>query len=276
MMRLLAIYVIAFCAVANLCGCASDFANIYEGKFDVYAPAPYTGTGFSMDEKSEIRRASVQIHRYDKETLELEGIMNDTASGNDYRLPRQSADITYNFKRYPVTGAFDYFSKNRLSVWGVGIGLDPYPFVRASAGINSRFVEAGINAYLSIGNNNYDAQGEYLQKDIIGWYDDTRGSIDCEDCHEIKFHGGFGGYVNFFPIKELALSYAPFFYRPWWDDEVYDNEISFQFPYILTQYFGVSYLIAKHVQVSAGASVYFGEAFEGRYWFFDSSVGFVF
>ena len=276
MKRAIAIYAIIARIGVSLCGCASDYASIREGKFDVFAPTPYTGAAFSMDEKSSAMRASLQIHKYDEESLKLNGLMNEGKCGNDGCLPHERANIAYDFKRFPVTGAFDYFSKNRISMWGAGIGLDPYPFIRTTAGINSRFIEAGVSAYLSVGNNTYDAKGEWLHKDGIGWYDDTRGEIDCEDCHEITLHGGFGGYINVFPIKPLAISYAPFFYRPWWDDEIQNREISFQFPYIISQYFGVSYLIARHVQVSAGASVYVGEAFAGRYWFFDSGIGFVF
>ena len=93
---------------------------------------------------------------------------------------------------------------------------------------------------------------------------------------EVKFNGGIGGFINFFPIKSIAISYAPFLYRPWWDDEVRDYEVSFRFPCIISQYFGASILIAKHVQVSAGTTLYLSTAVKGSYWFFDSGVGFIF
>ena len=276
MRKVFVIYALVTCIGAFLCSCSWQKASVKEGIFDVYAPTPFTGAAFSMDEKSRAMRASVQIRSYGKETWQLEDIQNDDIHEDGVKLQGGDANIAYRFKRFPITGSFDYFSKNELSLWGAGIGLDPYPFIRTTAGINSRFIEAGVSAYLSIGNNTYDAKGEWLHKDGIGWYDDTRGEIDCEDCHEITLHGGFGGYINVFPIKALALSYAPFFYRPLWNGDIDGNNLSFQFPYIISQYLGVSYLIAKHVQVSVGASVYLGEAFEGRYWFFDSGIGFVF
>lgn len=279
MKRAIAIYAIIACIGMSLCGCSWTKASITEGSFDVYAPAPYTGAAFSMDEKSSVKRASVQLRMYDKETWKLNKLTNEEAStgGGGYTLERSKADIAYRFLRFPVTGAFDYFSKNKISMWGLGFGLDPFPMIRASAGINSRFIEAGVSAYLNLSMNNFNAKGKWIsvEETFVGDMDDY-GYLDCEDCHEFKFHGGFGGYINVFPIKALALSYAPFFYRPWWDDEIQNREISFQFPYIISQYFGVSYLIARHVQVSAGASVYVGDAFAGRYWFFDSGIGFVF
>lgn len=279
MMRTLAIYAIVVCAVANLCGCSWSKVSVTKGSFDVYAPAPYTGATFSMDEKSDIKRASVQVRKNDKETLKLHKLTNKEADtgGGGYRLEKSDANIAYRLLRFPVTGAFDYFSKNQISMWGLGLGLDPYPFIHASAGFNSRFIEAGIAAYLNLSVSHFSGKGKWisLQETFAGDMDDY-GYLDCDDCREFKFHGGFGGFINVFPIKPLALSYAPFLYRPWWDDEIQNREISFQFPYIISQYFGVSYLIAKHVQVSAGASVYVGDAFAGRYWFFDSGIGLVF
>ena len=282
MMRTLAIYAIVVCAVANLCGCSWSKVSVTKGSFDVYAPAPYTGATFSMDEKSDVKRASVQVRNLgdvDKETLKLHKITNEeaTTGAGGYTLEKSDANIAYRLLRFPVTGAFDYFSKNQNSMWGLGFGLDPYPFARASAGLNSRFFEAGIAAYLNLGVGHFSAKGKWisLEETFAGDMDDY-GYLDCDDCREFKFHGGFGGFINVFPIKPLALSYAPFLYRPWWDDEIQNREISFQFPYIISQYFGVSYLIAKHVQVSAGASVYVGDAFAGRYWFFDSGIGLVF
>jgi hypothetical protein len=275
----LAIYAIATCIAINLCGCSWSKASITEGTFDVYAPAPYTGASFSMDEKSSVKRASVQVRKYDKETWQLHGLTNEEANtgGGGYKLEKSDANIAYRLLRFPVTGAFDYFSKNRISMWGLGFGLDPFPFIRASAGINSRFVEAGITAYLNLSMNSFSAKGKWISVEgtLAGDMDDY-GDLDCNKCHETKFHGGFGGFLNLFPIKELALSYAPFLYKPWWDDEIQNRDISFEFPYIISQYFGASYLIAKHVQISAGTTIYLGKAFTGHYWFFDTGIGFVF
>ena len=280
MRKIFVIYALVTCIGVLLCSCSWQKASVKEGTFDVYAPAPFTGAAFSMDEKSSVMRGSLQFRKYDKETLPLKGIQNETIQGDFYssKIEERSANIAYKFLRYPITGSFDYFSKNRISMWGVGAGLDPSPFIRGTFGLNSRYIETGLTAYVNVGLNNSSVKLEWISHEYQGMmygYEDYHGSIENEQ-REFKFHGGIGGFINFFPIKEIAISYAPFFYRPWWDDEVRDYEISFRFPYIISQYFGASVLIAKHVQLSAGATVYVGKSFKGRYWFFDSGIGFVF
>ena len=266
------------CFAFYLCSCSWQKANVLEGTFDVYAPAPYTGASFSMDEKSSAMRVSIQIRSYGKETWQLKDVQNDDIHEDGVKLQGGDANIAYRFKRFPITGSFDYFSKNELSMWGAGIGLDPYPFIRGTIGANSRYIEVGVTAYVNVSLNHSSVKLNWVSHEYGGMmygYEDYHGSIENEQ-QEFKFHGGIGGFINFFPIKEIAISYAPFFYRPWWDDEVRDYEISFRFPYIISQYFGASVLIAKHVQLFAGATVYVGESFKGRYWFFDSGIGFVF
>ena len=231
-----------------------------------------------MDEKSRAMRASVQIRSYGKETWQLEDIQNDDIHEDGVKLQGGDANIAYRFKRFPITGSFDYFSKNELSLWGAGIGLDPYPFIRGSIGINSRYIEVGVTAYLNVSMNTSNNKIEWVSHEYQGiayGYENYTGKEEGE-YQEFKLHGGFGGFINFFPIKFIAISYAPFFYRPWWDDEVRDYEISFRFPFIISQYLGVSILIAKYVQLSAGATLYLSSAVKGSYWFFDSGIGFVF
>lgn len=254
MRKVFVIYALVTCIGAFLCSCSWQKASVKEGIFDVYAPAPFTGAAFSMDEKSRAMRASVQIRSYGKETWQLEDIQNDDIHEDGVKLQGGDANIAYRFKRFPITGSFDYFSKNELSLWGAGIGLDPYPFIRGSIGINSRYIEVGVTAYLNVSMNTSNNKIEWVSHEYQGiayGYENYTGKEEGE-YQEFKLHGGFGGFINFFPIKFIAISYAPFFYRPWWDDEVRDYEISFRFPFIISQYFGVSILIAKHVQLSAG------------------------
>ena len=278
MRKVFVIYALVTCIGALLCSCSWQKASVKEGIFDVYAPTPFTGAAFSMDEKSRAMRASVQIRSYGKETWQLEDIQNDDIHEDGVKLQGGDANIAYRFKRFPITGSFDYFSKNELSLWGAGIGLDPYPFIRGSIGINSRYIEVGVTAYLNVSMNTSNNKIEWVSHEYQGiayGYENYTGKEEGE-YQEFKLHGGFGGFINFFPIKFIAISYAPFFYRPWWDDEVRDYEISFRFPFIISQYFGVSILIAKHVQLSAGATLYLSPAVKGSYWFFDSGIGFVF
>lgn len=268
------------CFAFYLCSCSWQKAQVTEGLFDVYAPAPYTGAAFSMDEKSSAMRASIQIRKNEKETWQLEGIQNDPIHSDNHgeSLNTSNANIAYRFKRFPVTGSFDYFSKNIISMWGVGIGLDPYPFIRGTVGVNSRHIEAGITAYLNMSQNTSTNKINWISHNYEGMmsgYEDHAGTVEGK-YQEVKFNGGIGGFINYFPIKSIAISYTPFLYRPWWDDEVRDYEVSFRFPFIFTQYFGASVLIAKHVQVSAGATLYLSPAVKGSHWFFDSGIGFVF
>ena len=228
MRKAFVIYALVTCIGALLCSCSWQKAQVTEGIFDVYAPAPYTGAAFSMDEKSSAMRVSVQIRSYDKETWQLENIQNDDIHSDNHgkSLNKSDANIAYRFKRFPVTGSFDYFSKNRISLWGAGIGLDPYPFIRGAVGINSQHIEAGITAYLNMSLNTSTNKISWISHDYEGMmsgYEDHEGTEEGR-YQEVKFNGGIGGFINFFPIKSIAISYAPFLYRTWWDDEVRDYE----------------------------------------------------
>ena len=67
-----------------------------------------------MDEKSSAMRVSLQIRKNDKETWQLEDIQNDDIHEDGVKLQGGDANIAYRFTRFPITGSFDYFSKNEL------------------------------------------------------------------------------------------------------------------------------------------------------------------
>ena len=108
-------------------------------------------------------------------------------------------------------------------------------------------------------------------------------SLYCDDCSEWKYNGNFGAYINIFPTKTLSLTYALSAFSPWLYDDIkcYENgyqdcSLTFDFPYIFAQYFGVSYLFTKHIQSSLGVKVYLGNAFSERLWNLESKTSFMF
>lgn len=252
-----------------ICGCSYNRVYIHEGEFEVYAPAAYYGTGFSMDKKDNVIKINAQFHSEKEHTLQLN-------KPND-----ENYNISYKLKRASITGSLDFIFKSYLPMWGFGFGLDPYPFTRTYFGINSRYIELGFMGYFNFSLLKYNAEGRWNSFDgtLTFGYDEKHhdgGSYSCKDCDAFQSNLGVGAFLSIFPIKQIALTYTPFLYRPWWDDEVGGHDAVDTFVSIFTQYFGASILIAKHFQFSAGATLYSEKYATRNYWLFDSSIGIVF
>ena len=78
-------------------------------------------------------------------------------------------------------------------------------------------------------------------------------------------------------MRGLSLSYAPGVYLPWlFADEFDGHEVSFNFPCIIEQYVGVSYLLNNRIQLSAGVTFLVSEYFAGKRWVVSTGVGYLF
>lgn len=263
-----------------LSGCnAFNQLNVHSGNFDVYVPPTFTGAGYNIPKDSSIKRTSLQIKFQKKEMLQLHEIWNKKAVGDDRTLPEEKANIAYRLKNFPITASYDYLMKSEVWLASLGGGLDPYPYLRAYSGWNGKHFEFGIGLQLGFGGYSYSLEGDFLQHchTFEGEYDCGYGHLSKKDNMKFSFTLALGTYAGIFITKELALTYAPAIYFPWWTADDFDShDITFSFPFIIEQYMGASYLLNKHIQLSLGATVYVGENFSGKHWQANTSASLLF
>lgn len=87
----------------------------------------------------------------------------------------------------------------------------------------------------------------------------------------------FRAYTGFIITKEFALTYAPAIYFPWWSVGSFDShDITFDFPFILEQYMGASYMLKNKYQISLRTTVFVGENFAGKHWRVNTGIDYLF
>ena len=263
-----------------LSGCGSfNQLNVQSGEFDVYIPSVFTGAGYTVKKDSSAKRISAQIKIQKEENLKLNKIWNKEVSGDDKTLPKEEANIAYRLKNFPVTVSYDYMTKGELWLASLGTGLDPFPYFRAYTGLNSSHFETGIGFQIDFGKYRYSLEGDWLRHcdTFEGDYDCGDGHLSVDEKARFSFTAVLGAYVGFIITKELALTYAPAIYFPWWSIGSFDNhDITFDFPFILEQYMGASYVLKNKYQISIGTTVYVGENFAGKHWQASTGVGYLF
>lgn len=262
-----------------LVGCGGfNQVNVHTGEFDVYVPPTFVGAGYVVGKDTTVNRISLQVKIQKTETLKLHDVWNKKAQG-DETLPREEADIAYHLKNFPVTVSYDHLMKSKVWLASLGAGLDPFPYMRLSTGYNGVHFETGAVLQLGFGRYKYSLEGPWLHfcDTFEGDFDCGNGDLVIENEWKYSFTVALSGYVGIFITKDLSLSYAPAIYFPWFSVGSFDDhDISFNFPYIIEQYFGASYLFNDHFQFSLGATVLVGENFSGRYWQANSNFAYLF
>ena len=275
-------------------GCS--YSYIEKGTFEAFVPETFTGIAYPKgNDTTSVWKANISIRNYSDRHLQLHGIENRYEKTQNSHLyvdcsecPKDTnirADLSYNFKTFPVTGSIDYFLNVKRILIGLGGAFNPYPSIRSSIGFNSDYFEIGGFISFGYAHVNYSVkQINYMELgNMAGGNSTWIDSVYCDDCSEWKLNGNFGAYINFFPTKNLSLSYSLSAFSPWlygdikcYEDGSTDCSLAFDFPYIVTQYFGTSYLFTKHVQAALGVKVYFGNAFSERIWNIESKTSFLF
>lgn len=267
---------LTICVSLLLLGCGG--AQVQRGSFEALVPDAYTGPTFAMDDDSSAWKVNVSIRNPNDKHLHLKEIWNDTINGFEYTLDPVAGDVYYDFKIFPVAASIDYFGKKTFLLGGIGFGLDPFPYVRVTAGINERYFELGAFASLGLAKVSYSVYAPYIddQGNMAGAGTSSKGVIECDDCSEWKYNGNFGFYVNAFPFSEFALSYSFSAFCPWLYNELQEYPLTFDFPYIFSNYFGGTYIINNHYLVSLGANIHFGNDFKETIWNLELKTAFIF
>jgi len=265
-----------FLFVLFLTACTTTRAVVDEGSVQAFMPNPNKGLGFFVDKDTVISRFQMGIRTYDRETMNLSGLSNDAnflESG--YPKNNTAADIRYRLIRFPVTLTVENFEKRKSFLFKFGAGLDPYPFVDVAFAHLEKFFEFGfaVNVGVAYEKENLKGRCITIEHTLAGDMDWLR---DCEWNHEWKITGALEGYLNIFPLKNLALTYSFTYFHPRLFDNVDGYDVSFDFPPIFMNYVGVSYLFAEHYQVSAGAVKYVDSRLKSKFWHMESSIGYLF
>jgi len=274
-MRTLLVFCFA-CVAVFLTACSTTCAVVSEGSIQAYMPTPNKGLGVSIGKDTVVNRIQMGIRSFDKETMPLSGLYNEEnflEKGDP--AYNEKADIRYRMIRFPVTLEYDHFEKEKETLYNFGLGLNPYPYFELGVGKTHQFAEFGLALNIGIAAEDENLKGRqiYIRHTLAGDMDDYRSR---EWDGEWKLTAALEAYLNILPIKNLALTYSFTCFYPQMFDKVHGYDVSFDFPPIFMNYVGGSYVFAKHYQVALGAIKYGDYRLKHKYWYVESSIGYLF
>lgn len=286
--------------VVLLCGCGTYKMSVNQGSFDTSVPPTVRGAEFEMPSNSSASRLTLGVQEYARKTTKLSKVKNGASivcykthcsDIDEYSeiLPPTVADISYVFTSFPVTFEYEHLQKGEIRYISYGVGLDPMPYGEAAVGLNFRFGEMGLSSYfgLDFGKTKYNYDNISYTPCFITCGDDIDHDENTDyNSWQFHFRGGIGAYMSLF-LGNIALTYSPQLNSPWlwktdlntkdyWGDDGTDYDISFDFPKVISNYFGVSYDFHKYVQYSMGVTVLNGWQLYERLYFLSSSISYIF
>lgn len=258
-----------------LYGCATYSANIKEGSFDVNPPKPFFGPGTYVYPDVFNFRVAFAYTIEEKETFPLKGVEKESSSNGD-------ADINYFLESNPVSGYLDIYYKINIFDWGGRVAMEPYPSILFFAGINALYGECGVSLRIGYSKDDASYSGHYNYYSMNGIDDDG----DFQEQHSLhNANIGINLFSSLFIIKNLSLNFSTGFYQPWFfrrsiyigdADIPHDYDITIDFPYLLSQYAGASFIILEHVQFSAGETVFYTPYSDKLHWQTTFSMSYLF
>ena len=288
---------------ATLTGCTTRFMSVKEGDFDVTLHPELKGAEYNMKENSSIRRVAVNIHKIENQKTKLSKVWTGSAfvcDGDVYCsddvaadeiLEPGRADISYVFKSWPVSISLEWLEKSQIRFISYGFGLDPAPYGKVSVGLNGRWGEIGMAAYLGFdySNTNYVYEGISASGCNIQTCPEPTHDISSYNNEQFHLRGGFGGYASVF-FGSFALTYSPSVQSPWlWTIELggdpsgfadwippSEYELTFEFPFYFSHYFGFTWTYREKMQFSAGLTVVNGIQLKERLYFGSGSIAYLF
>ena len=283
-------------------GCHTYKMSVIEGDFEARIAPATRGAEFAMDSGSTVRRLSVAVRPMKNKSIDLVNVWNkevyvcdlegECKATDDYdlKLDERKADIDYILKSFPVSIDFEWMNKFEMVYTAYGFGLDPLPYAKASFGFNFRYGEIGATAFwgLDYGKASYKYEGVFVSGGCIMCVSpEPKYTIGENSDSYLHFRGGIGGYASLF-LGPIALVYAPSLTKPWlWRDDLEgkafqgiepmdDYDISFTFPWLITNYFGITYTHNKVAQFRAGVSIVNGKQLADRTYYGSASASWLF
>ena len=283
-------------------GCHTYKMSVIEGEFEARIAPAMRGAEFAMDSGSTVRRLSVSVRPMKNKSIDLVNVWNkevyvcdlegECKATDDYdlKLDERKADIDYILKSFPVSIDFEWMKKFEMVYTAYGFGLDPLPYAKASFGSNFRYGEIGATTFwgLDYGKASYKYEGVFVSGGCIMCVSpEPKYTIGENSDSYLHFRGGIGGYASLF-LGPIALVYAPSLTKPWLrrDDlegkafqgigPMDDYDISFTFPWFITNYFGITYTHNKVAQFRAGVSIVNGKQLADRTYYGSASASWLF
>jgi len=243
-----------------------------KGTFQTIPPPNLSGNATEIPQKKISVKWTSEINMGKNTTVKLYGLKNDAVEGDmdAYSWGESDADVQFRIIENTYGGNISEMIKAHLAFAGLGIGFQNLPYGYLMAGLNSKHLELGGNLFGGVAYNKAAYEGLYTYWDIpsFGLGPDC-GSGDVNESRWI-LHTYYGASV-FASIYfgGFAVVYGGSITWPWGlvdelsvtDHGFYD--ISFSFPYILSQNIGLAYTY-KSYQGMVGVSQIVGEAFGGR------------
>ena len=283
-------------------GCHTYKMSVIEGDFEARIAPAMRGAEFAMDSGSTVRRLSVSVRPMKNKSIDLVNVWNkevyvcdlegECKATDDYdlKLDERKADIDYILKSFPVSIGFEWMNKFEMVYTAYGFGLDPLPYAKASFGFNFRYGEIGATAFWGLDYDKafYKYEGVFVSGGCIMCVSpEPKYTIGENSDSYLHFRGGIGGYASLF-LGPIALVYAPSLTKPWlWRDDLEgkafqgiepmdDYDISFTFPWFITNYFGITYTHNKVAQFRAGVSIVNGKQLADRTYYGSASASWLF
>ena len=246
---------IAYCAL--LVSCAADKMNVERGTFQAIKPPNIYGNNRYLAKDTNYT-ISYDANIGKTKTIALPGIMNEH---NTEDLPNTPANINYRLIENTLGLQFYRAIKNDYSFYfGLGGGIQNFPYGFLIFGHNRKFFEIGGSAYwgLTIDRASYEGRWDY--------------EVRLKDLKVLHSYGGLTGYTSFY-WEKFAINYSASIANPWLTDELpvlhgnsnHNTDISFWFPFLLMQDIGISYTPSK-IKYRLGVNQITGIEFPGQYW----------
>lgn len=144
--------------------CSKAYLNVYEGKFQVIKPPSITGSQCELKSGSNHSISATGTLGHN-ETVKLNNVENNKAELDIYSLPDSSSNISYRIIENMFDLNYEYLNKKYICVFGGGGGFAPFPYVYASVGANTKYLNFGVNGLFGLSFDDASYSGkEYGKK----------------------------------------------------------------------------------------------------------------
>ncbi|WP_295683895.1 hypothetical protein [uncultured Fibrobacter sp.] len=262
-----------------LYGCATYSANIKEGSFDVNPPKPFWGPGTYIFPDEFYIRGTMSYSIEDKETFSLEKYEKEKSD----KKKTKNNNINYVLQKNPFSGSVEFFCKKEIYDGGARLAIEPYPSVILFAGINALYGEFGFGLRIGYSKDDASYSGDYFYESPNGAEDDNGKFQEEHSYHNANY--GIYMFSSIFVTEILSLNFSTGLYQPWlYRRSLYlenvnypeDYDISIDFPFLLSQYVGVTLFLLDHIQLSTGETVFYSSYIEPIHWQTNISISYLF
>jgi len=260
---------------ALLASCVTSKLNVEKGTFQTIKPPNIYGNNrYLTNNFNYIISYDANIGK--NKTMSLPEIINEH---NDF--PHTSANIHYRLIENTLGFQFYCAMKNKYDMYlGFGSGIQNFPYSLLIFGYNGKSIEIGGAAYwgLTIDKASYEGMWFYESFWTASDWASHDEYIKLKDMRILHSYGGLTVYTSFY-WEKFALNYSASISNPWLikklpvlhDENIYDADISFEFPFLLMQDIGISYTpnkIKYRLGVNQITSIKFPEQYwePGQYW----------